>query len=429
MSDAPPPTARIPAIDRMRGLVMVLMASDHASHAYYADGLMRDTAFFEGWDAPLPSVPFLHRWLSHLCAPTFVFLAGASIALAASRCKDRAASRAFDRDLLLRGLLLIAIELTFISAVWGPGFQTRFVGQVLWAIGAGMIAMVMLRRLPARLTLALGLAIAAAYELPIAMAMAGNGSPDPSPGLAVVWLYSGGFGDGYAVAYPMLPWLAPMLIGHAFGSHLARGGSALRIAIAGTVLGLGTWVAVKLGDGYGNLLMRGAHDSWLRWLQCSKYPPSLAFLGLELGLCCAILVLLFVMDRRRREPLDEHGASPPRPQPKVERRRYRGDQEGLGRSLGWGPPAYESSRDATILRPTDPLLVLGQTALFFYVLHIAILEGSGAALTAWLGRDVVAGGLLRTWIAVLATVALLWPAGIWFRALRRRHPRSLLRLI
>lgn len=383
MSDAPPRAARIPAIDRMRGLVMVLMASDHASHAYYADGLMRDTAFDARWSLPLPPIPFLHRWLSHLCAPTFVFLAGTSIALAASRCKDRTAAHAFDRDLVLRGLLLIAIELIFISAVWGPGFQARFVGQVLWAIGAGMIAMVVLRRLPAWLTLAIGLAIAAGYELPIAFAVAGDGSPDTSPGLAIVWLFSGGFGDGYAVAYPMLPWLAPMLIGHAFGSHLSRGGSALRITIAGAVLGLGIWVAVKLGDGYGNLMMCGVHDSWLRWLQCSKYPPSLAFLGLELGLCCAILVLLFVMDKHRREPLDGHG----------------------------------------------PLLVLGQTALFFYVLHIAILEGSGAALTAWLGRDVVAGGLMRTWIAVIATIALLWPAGIWFRSLRRRHPRSLLRLI
>ncbi|MBI5851112.1 MAG: DUF1624 domain-containing protein [Planctomycetes bacterium] len=383
MTDAPPRAARIPAIDRMRGLVMVLMASDHASHAYYADGLMRDTAFVPDWSLPLPPVPFLHRWLSHLCAPTFVFLAGASIALAAARCTDRAASRAFDRDLLLRGLLLIAIELTFISAVWGPGFQTRFVAQVLWALGSGMVAMVALRHLPPWLTLALGLVIATCHELPFAFATPADGSVSLSPGFVTAWLFSGGFGESYAVAYPTLPWLAPMLIGHAFGSHLARGGSALRIAITGAVLGLGTWVAVKLGDGYGNLLMRGVHDSWLRWLQCSKYPPSLAFLGLELGLCCAILVLLFVMDRRRREPLDEHG----------------------------------------------PLLVLGQTALFFYLLHIAILEGSGAALTAWLGRDAVAGGLTRTWIAVIATIALLWPAGIWFRSLRRRHPRSLLRLI
>lgn len=81
-------------------------------------------------------------------------------------------------------------------------------------------------------------------------------------------------------------------------------------------------------------------------------------------------------------------------------------------------------------RPNEngPLLVLGQTALFFYVLHIAILEGSGALLRALLGEDVVAG-VPRTLLATFVTVALLWPAGMGFRAVRRRRPGSWLRLI
>ena len=75
------------------------------------------------------------------------------------------------------------------------------------------------------------------------------------------------------------------------------------------------------------------------------------------------------------------------------------------------------------------MIALGQSALFFYVLHIARLEGVGAVLTQGFGRDAVAGGVGRNWLAVGITVALLWPAGAWFRALRDRHPASLLRLV
>ncbi|MCC6782421.1 MAG: DUF1624 domain-containing protein [Planctomycetes bacterium] len=375
------PSHRIAAIDRLRGIVMVIMASDHASHAYYADAVMRDTAFLPSWSDPLPTLPFLFRWLSHLCAPVFVFLAGASIALGAARCGDRDSQRRFDRDLLLRGLLLIALELSFISAVWGAAFETRFVCQVLWAIGSSMIAMIALRRLPIAAALALGALLAAGIEAPLLSAASENN--DGSPGLPIALFVSGGFGQTVAVVYPTLPWLAVMLFGHAFGSHLARGGSGLRAAALGALLGLGTWFGVELGDGYGNLGMVGTHDSWLRWLQVSKYPPSLGFVGLELGLGCALLMGLFAIERRPGVRPSENG----------------------------------------------PLLVLGQTALFFYVLHIAILEGSGALLRALLGGDAVAGGLPRTLLATFATVALLWPAGVWFRAVRRRRAGSWLRLI
>ena len=83
-TEAKPGGARLTAIDWVRGLVMVLMTSDHASAAFYLHRQASDGTMMPGWDAPLETVPFLHRWLSHLCAPTFVFLAGTSIALSAS---------------------------------------------------------------------------------------------------------------------------------------------------------------------------------------------------------------------------------------------------------------------------------------------------------------------------------------------------------
>ena len=378
MTDLPPAPARLAAIDRLRGFVMVVMASDHASHVFYAHGVMRDSAFMRGWNQSLPTVPFLFRWLSHLCAPTFVFLAGASIALAASR-RTGAALRAYDRDLALRGLLLIALEMLFITPVWGLRFEMGALCQVLWALGVGMLAMVALRRLPAKVTLALGVALAFAIELPFL----GAGAEPQPPGVLVALLVTGGFGAGYAVVYPALPWLAPMLLGHAFGVWLARGGSPLRATLGGAAAALAIWCLVKFGDGYGNLRLCGVHDSWLRWLQCSKYPPSLAFLALELGLSLALLAGLFWWEGRRR-------AAP---------------------------------------SPAGLLLTLGQTALFFYVGHIALLEGAGALLRVWLGADAVPGSLPRTLLATALAVLVLWPAGLWFRSLRRRHPSSLLRLI
>ncbi|MGE0145268.1 MAG: DUF1624 domain-containing protein [Planctomycetota bacterium] len=355
---------RIAAIDRMRGIVMVLMATDHAAHVFYAEHVVLDSVVLP-WQAPLPALPFLHRWLSHLCAPIFVFLAGTSIALAASRRSD--SSLSFDRDLILRGALLVGLDLTFISWIWGSNFEHGRVLQVLSTIGAGMIAMVAFRRLPGRATLVLGGVLAVAGE-----ALAAS----PLPESVRMTLVTGGFRETFVVLYPMLPWFAVMLLGHGFGRHLTLGRSAASFLIPATAIAWIVWIAVKVGDGYGNMRMTGVHDGPLRWLQTSKYPPSLAFLGLELGIGLAILCALF-----RDKP--------------------RGDR-GL-------------------------LLVLGQTALFFYVLHIAALESAGALFRA-VGLD-PRGGLLGNTVAAAIVVLAAWPLGIAFRSLRRRHPTSLLRLV
>jgi uncharacterized membrane protein len=355
---------RIAAIDRMRGIVMLLMATDHAAHVFYAEHLVLDSVVLP-WQQPLPTLPFLHRWLSHLCAPIFVFLAGTSIALAASRRSD--SSSRFDRDLILRGALLMGLDLTFISWIWGGNFENGRVLQVLFAIGSSMIAMVALRRLPGRTTIVLGGLLAVASEALAAL---------PLPESVRMVLVTGGFRESFVVLYPMLPWLAVMLLGHGFGRHLTTGRSATSFLVPATAVAWIVWIAVKLGDGYGNMLMTGMHDGPLRWLQTSKYPPSLAFLGLELGIGFAILCVLF-----RHKP--------------------RGDR-GL-------------------------LIVLGQTALFFYVLHIAVLESAGAIFRA-AGQD-PRGSLVDNTAAAAAVVVLAWLLGLVFRALRRRHPTSLLRLI
>jgi len=372
------PPGRIAPIDRMRGLVMVLMTSDHAAHVFYRDFMMRDTAFWGRYDAPLPAVPFLHRWLSHLCAPTFVFLAGTALALSMARRRAQHALAGTDRDLLLRGALLIGLDLTLISALWGGAVGGRFMLQVLFAIGSAFLLMIPLRRLPTASLVALGLAILVGHEALVSLGRVADAGPSAATALVV----SGGVAGPALVLYPVLPWLAFLLLGHGFGSRVARGADPVPVLVAGAAFGLAAWALVRAADGYGNLFMTGVHDGPLRWLQVSKYPPSIAFAGLELGLMAGVLALLFVAARRTPS----------------------GGDRGV-------------------------LLVLGQTALFYYVLHVSLLEGAGALLRVWFGADAVPGGLGRTWLAVALTVAVLYPACLAFRAFKRAHPRSLVRLI
>lgn len=379
------PSRRLAPIDWMRGLVMVLMTSDHAAHVFYRDHLVLDSAMIPGWDAPLPALPFLHRWMSHLCAPTFVFLAGTAIALSTTRKRGTVPERAIDRDLVLRGLLLVVFDLTLISALWGREFGVRFLLQVLFAIGVGMIAVTPLRRLSPRVLTILGIVTIAGGEALAGLALGmPSANVTPSPGLATAALVTGGLlPPDLVVVYPAIPWLGVLLVGYGYGARVARGGDPVRPLWIGALVGLASFLLVRTLDGYGNMRMTGVHDSWVRWLQVSKYPPSLAFTGLEVGLMCAILAGMFALERRGDRPA----------------------------------------------RPNGPLLVFGQTALFFYLLHIPLLEGAGALLGALFGPEHVPAGVGRTWLAVAATLALLYPACRWFRAFKRARPRSALRFV
>ncbi|MGH8647092.1 MAG: heparan-alpha-glucosaminide N-acetyltransferase domain-containing protein, partial [Gammaproteobacteria bacterium] len=137
---------RLIALDWMRGLVMVLMALDHASMIYNSGRLALDSAATYAPGTPLPWAQFLTRWVTHLCAPRFVFLAGAALALS---CHHRGASghseRSMDRDMVIRGLIIASYDLVLRPFLT----MQRPVLQVMFAIGMGMIAMVWLRRLNA----------------------------------------------------------------------------------------------------------------------------------------------------------------------------------------------------------------------------------------------------------------------------------------
>ena len=372
---------RFVAIDWMRGLVMVLMAVDHASAVFNGGRVAHDSVYdllplgVHPNEWPLPADQFVTRWLSHLCAPTFLFLSGTSLALStARRSAAGAGAGEIDRHLCIRGLVLLGFEAGWLSLLpsAGAGQYTLYL-QVLFAIGLSIIAMVPLRRLPPG-----WLAVIALLWFSVGEAVTlGLAPPGESPGAAVTLTLAPGAGSRAGVLYPVVPWLAMMLLGWAFGSVLRAprpaGRTPAQLCARAGALSLALFALVRGWNAYGNMALLRRDDSWVEWLHVSKYPPSLAFASLELGVMALCLAALFVWEGRIAQ-----------------------------------------------VRRGNPLLVLGQTALFFYLLHFPLL-GVAGALLGLIGQ----AGLVTTWLGGIAVVAVLYPACRAYRSYKSRHPDGL----
>lgn len=392
---------RLAPLDWMRGLVMMLMTVDHVSSIFNRDKVFQDSYALGAAGASLFNEPgnpldFLTRWITHLCAPTFVFLAGTALALSVAKRMERGDSCwAIDGHLLARGSILIMLE------VWMSLGGMFPVLQVLYAIGASLMFMTLLRRLPSWALVGLALLWMGGGEWFTEVIGLKPDSPGQGPPFAPVWgalLFVNGLiplpftlpavgwmpetGVAFSL-YPFIPWLAIMMLGWCFGRWLvARRGaedlarSAARLLTTGAVLGLGAFVVQRLLDGYGNFWLPLGDDTALRWLQVSKYPPSLAFYGLELGIMALLLAGFFRFQRAK-------------------------------------------------VRTNGPLLVFGQVALFYYLIHIHALM---IVRWLWIGFD--SKGPLRTpgtWLATGAALLVLYPACRAYRSLKRAHPSGVLR--
>ena len=193
---------------------MVLMAIDHSSDAFNAGRLFTDSARIYHAGSPLPAAQFLTRWITHICAPTFLFLAGTSLAFTVSRqvaAGDR--PRDIDRYVLVRGLVIALFELWISFTVIGHG---RLVLQVLYGIGTSYMLMAPLRRLPDRAAPIVALGFIATSELLVRWATSAQVA-DTWP---VSLLLTGGFRGRVIVAYPTLHWLAILLLGWSWGRRL-----------------------------------------------------------------------------------------------------------------------------------------------------------------------------------------------------------------
>jgi uncharacterized membrane protein len=363
--------ARVLAMDRLRGLVMVLMAVDHASGVFNAGRVVTDGPTLWRPGTTLPAGQFLTRWVTHLCAPTFVFLAGAALALSVARRRARGDDeRALDRFMVARGLFIAVLDPLWMSWVFIPGHVLL---QVLYAIGASLVAMAALRRLPDRVLFVAAIVLLVCEE---AIAGAGLALAGGTPGVALALLVTGGQLGSVIVAYPLLPWLAMMMLGWTFGRFMLRTprDRIAPVLVVAAAVALVAFVGVRSTGVYGDMRLSREDGSLVQWLHVSKYPPSLAYATLELGLMALALAAL---------------------------------------------TASAPHEDAA-----GPLAVLGQTALFFYLLHVHVLAGVGA-LTGTAGR----GDVLGAWLGGLAVVVALWPLCRRYRRYKRAHPDGWARFV
>ena len=191
---------RYVALDWMRGIVMVLMAIDHASGAFNKGRLFTDSAFIYEAGTRLPTLQFFTRWITHICAPTFLFLAGTALALSLER-RERAgeSNTSIDRYLLTRGLIIALLDPILISWFWNPG---SIMLQVLYAIGMSLIFMIPLRRLRAAWLLGTSIVFFLVSELFIGLLFSLNNNQLNVFGALMI---HGGLFPHLIVAYPVFP--------------------------------------------------------------------------------------------------------------------------------------------------------------------------------------------------------------------------------
>ncbi|HEY6244257.1 MAG TPA: heparan-alpha-glucosaminide N-acetyltransferase domain-containing protein [Pyrinomonadaceae bacterium] len=296
-----PVKTRIDSIDLLRGIVMVIMMLDHTR-----DFIHNAVFQFDPLD-PTRTNPilFFTRWITHFCAPTFVFLAGTGIYLQFARGKNKAT---LSRFLITRGLWLIFLEFTLVrlGAFFNVEPKLLMMMQVIWAIGVSMIVMAALIHLPLKVITGFGLLMIALHNLldPFQIPRAfGN----PSLGLwGKLWLilHQQGlfFIDGFPspavlVLYPLIPWVGVMAVGYAFGSIYRRSTTERQrllflIGLASIVL----FIVIRAINLYGDpqpwqSQTRGFLYTVLSFLNTAKYPPSLLYLLMTLG--PSILALAF----------------------------------------------------------------------------------------------------------------------------------------
>jgi uncharacterized membrane protein len=317
---APGARSRLDSIDLLRGLVMVIMALDHVRDYFHGDSFRIDPVNLRDTNLAL----FFTRWITHFCAPTFVFLAGTGAFLFGTRGRT---TRALSWFLCTRGSWLVVFEATFVRLCWNfhLDYSKEFGGGVFWAIGWSMVVMSALVFLPTRVVALLGLTLVACHNLLDGLTAEQFGLPKflwmvlHSPDRLKIFA-GGTFGSvvippiHFVTGYSLLPWLGVMALGYGFGPLflLDRPHRRRRLLIIGLLFCV-LFVVLRATNVYGDLLPTGSTANrgkipgpWqyqeslsftaLSFLNCHKYPPSLLFVLMTLG---PALIALAVFDREQ----------------------------------------------------------------------------------------------------------------------------------
>jgi len=374
-SPASPAQLRFLPVDVVRGFVMVVMAIDHVRD-------MLGAARFNPTDLTqtTPAL-FFTRWITHLCAPAFILLAGTGAFL------SRKPRGELSRFLLTRGFWLIVIELTVVKFGWAFNLDpSQTILQVIWAIGWSMIALAGLVWLPLPIVGLFGAAMIASHNLfdGITAGPLFRGTPPVFVGTLRDCLVSFLHQFNPPVIYPVIPWIGVIAVGYALGPVLLLEPARRRRALIalGAALCVG-FLLVRGLNGYGDpqpwAHQRSSLYTAMSFLNTTKYPPSLDYLLMTLG---PILLLLAAAEKLR------------------------------------GPLA-------------SALTVFGRVPFFFYVLHLYLIHAAALALGIWTGIGVEP--LLTDWprfprsfgiplagvyLAWLLVLAALYPACSWFARLK-----------
>lgn len=383
------PTNRIQSIDFLRGLVMILMALDHV-RMYFGYG----TWYVEPTNlATTTPALFLTRWITHFCAPVFVFLAGTSACLFSMRIASIKETAWF---LFTRGIWLICVELVVVNFAWTFDITYSFIIlQVIWAIGISMLVLSALVFLPDTVILTVGILLIFGHNLLDPLTAQGSSVLD------IIWYVlhqpqsvTLDSNRWINVSYPVLPWIGLMALGYAFGGLYRKEYPAerrkrwlLTIGFGATVL----FIMVRAFNVYGEPRDWQVQDtvlfSLLSFLNTTKYPPSLHFLLMTTGPALIFLALA----ERVKHPV------------------------------------------------AKPIIVFGRVPFFFYILHLYVIHALAMILLMYTGHngneyilsaEAIRSGRLSDFGLNLEAVYLIWtlliillyPICQWYQTYRESHP-------
>ena len=398
--------SRLDSIDLLRGIVMVIMVLDHTRDFVHGPALRYDPTDLATTSAAI----FMTRWITHFCAPVFVFLAGVSVYLQKMRGKTTGELSWF---LVTRGVWLIAIELVVLRLfIWFNTDYESFFGllQVIWVLGVSMICLAALIHLPRPAIATFGIAMIAFHNLLDGIQVpVWQGPASPVLGAsAKLWmvLHQAGFFPLLGASsplvwleYPLIPWVGVIAAGYAFGAiyELDRERRVKVLWHTGALLIAG-FVVIRAIDNYGDPSRWSTQSSVIftlfSFINTSKYPPSLLYLLMTLG--PALLALAWFESSEAR-----HGGAGP-----------------------FGPA-------------TAPLIVFGRVPLFFYLLQWPLAHGSGIVANVIAGKpfdylflsppaifSVPPGAGFHLWVVYVCWACIIlieYPLCRWFADVKRRR--------
>jgi len=288
-------TGRIQSVDLLRGIVMIIMALDHVRDYFHNSAFLYSPEDLSRTSAAI----FFTRWITHFCAPVFVFLAGIS----AYQYGEKKGREALAFFLFTRGLWLVIAELFIVTFGWtfNPSYPF-FNLQVIWATGISMIVLTSLIFLDQRIIVLLAILLLAAHNLLDKVHVPGRGITS----FAWSLLHEPGyfsFGHwSFSVRYPLLPWIAIITLGYCFGRLYSPAYTTKKrqriLLLSGTAAVL-LFITLRSGNFYGDAAHWSGQNkmlfSLLSFLNVTKYPPSFLYSLMTLG---PALIFLSLAEKR-----------------------------------------------------------------------------------------------------------------------------------